>query len=95
VVETETKSAKLFQSGGGVVMSGSTSKAIGRPAEAIEITEEMVYAGTRAILNVLDVECAHGLSVLLAESAAREVLRCALLARQGKFDFAALRERTF
>jgi hypothetical protein len=54
--------------------------------ELIEITEETVYAGTRAILNVLDVECAHGLSVLKAECAAREVLRCALLA-PGKVRF--------
>ncbi len=75
-------------------MSGSNTKAIDRSTEAIEITEEMVYAGTRAILNVLDVECEHGLSVLKAECAAREVLRCALLARQGRFDFAAHRERT-
>lgn len=47
-------------------------------AEPIKITEEMVYAGAKAILNQLDSECGFGLSVLKAEIAARVVLRCAL-----------------
>ena len=47
-------------------------------AEAIKITEEMVYAGAKAILNELDSECGFGISVLKAEIAAREALRCAL-----------------
>ena len=47
-------------------------------AESIKITEEMVYAGTKAILNELDRECGYGLPLLKAETAAREVLRCAL-----------------
>lgn len=47
-------------------------------AEPITITEEMIYAGAKVILNELDSECGFGLSVLKAEIAAREVLRCAL-----------------
>lgn len=47
-------------------------------AEPIKITEEMVYAGAKAILNELDSECGYGLPLVKAEIAAREVLRCAL-----------------
>jgi hypothetical protein len=38
----------------------------------------MIYAGAKVILSELDSECGFGLSVLKAEIAAREVLKCAL-----------------